>query len=140
MPPSDAKVSRAEYPLISNRSPVQTNDINYIDMLRAMLKSYLSEGYPSERFAAELMGTSVRTLTRKLRAHDLTYGMLIDELRFTVAKEELQESNMRIGDIALSIGFDDQGNFSRMVRRLSGLTPGELRKATRNKVERSAMT
>ncbi len=140
MPPSDAKVSRAEYPLISNRSPVQTNDINYIDMLRAVLKSYLSEGYPPERAAAEIMGTSVRTLTRKLSAHDLTYGMLIDELRFNAAKEKLQTSNMRIGDIALSIGFEDQGNFSRMVRRLSGLTPSQLRKASRNKAERITRT
>jgi AraC-like DNA-binding protein len=135
VPTGDAKVSSAENPLISNSSTVLTDNFNYIDMLRTMLKSYLSEGYPSERVAAKLMGTSVRTLTRKLRTHDLTYGMLIDELRFNVAKEKLQTSNMQIGDIALSTGFTDQGNFSRMIRRLSGLTPSQLRKAARNKTE-----
>jgi AraC-like DNA-binding protein len=140
VPPGDAKVSSAENPLISNSSPVLTNNFNYLDLLRAVLKSYLPEGYPSEQVAAELMDTSVRTLTRNLRAHDLTYGMLIDELRFNVAKEKLQTSNMRIGDIALSIGFDDQGNFSRMVRRLSRLTPSQLRKAARNRVERITTT
>ena len=132
-PPEDAKVSRAGNLLLSETPPVPTNNFNYPDMLRTVLKSYLSEGYQSQRVAAELMSTSVRTLTRKLCAHGLTYKMLIDELRFNVAKELLQKSNMRIGDIANIIGFDDQGDFSRMIRRLSGLTPSELRKVTRSK-------
>lgn len=128
----DAKVSRTENPLLSINPPVLTDHLSDIDMLRTVLKSYLSEGYPSERVAAELMDTSVRTLTRKLCAHGLTYGMLIDELRFNVAKEQLHKSNMRIGDIANNIGFDDQGNFSRMIRRNCGLTPSELRKVSRS--------
>ena len=134
-PPGDAKVSRAENPLLFEKPPVPTNNFNYLDMLRAVLKSYLSEGYPSQRVAAELMGTSVRTLTRKLCASGLTYGMLIDELRFNAAKELLQKSNMRIGDIAYNVGFNDQGDFSRMIRRLCGLTPSELRKVTGSKAE-----
>lgn len=131
VPLGDAKVSRAENPLLSETPPVPTNNFNYLDMLRAVLKSYLSEGYPSQRVAAELMDTSVRTLTRELSTYGITYGMLIDELRFNAAKELLQKSNMRIGDIANKIGFDDQGDFSRMIRRLSGLTPSELRKVSR---------
>jgi AraC-like DNA-binding protein len=138
VPPGDAKVSRAENPLLFENPPVPTNNFHYLDMLRAVLKSYLSEGYPSQRVAAELMGTSVRTLTRKLCASGLTYGMLIDELRFNTAKELLQKSNMRIGDIAYNVGFNDQGDFSRMIRRLCGLTPSELRKVTGSKVERFA--
>ena len=136
VPPGDDKVSSAENPLISSGSPVLTNNFTYIDILRALIRPYLSEGYPSESFVAELMDTSVRTLTRNLRTHNLTYGMLIDELRFNAAKKELQTSNMKIGDVALSIGFDDQANFSRMVRRLCGLTPSQLRKASRNKADR----
>lgn len=128
VPPGDAKVSRAENRLLSETPQVANTNLNYPDMLRVVLKSYLSEGYPSQRVAAELMGTSVRTLTRRLSAHGLTYKMLIDELRFNEAKEQLQKSDMRIGDIANNIGFDDQGDFSRMIRRISGLTPSELRK------------
>jgi len=138
-PPGGAKVSRAENPLQFKNPPDLTDNINDIDMLRAVLKSYLSEGYPSQRVAAELMDTSVRTLTRNLRTHGLTYGVLIDELRFNVAKEQLQKSNWRIGDIAHKVGFDDQGDFTRMIRRLCGLTPNELRKVLRSKAERVAI-
>ena len=129
VPLRDTRISRVANPLLSKNS-------SYTDMLRAALKSYLCEGYPTERFAAELMGTSVRTLTRNLSPHGLTYGMLIDELRFNEAKEQLQNSNIQIGDIAHNVGFSDQGDFSRMIRRLCGLTPTELRNVIRSKAEK----
>ena len=108
---------------------VPAEKLDYIGTLRTVLKAYLSEGYPSERFAAELMNTSVRTLTRRLSTYGLTYGALIDELRFKSAKEQLQKPSARIGDVALSVGFDDQGDFARMFRRIGGLSPREFRNA-----------
>ncbi len=140
VPPGDPKVGNADNPLLSENSPVLASDFSYIDSLRAVLRSYLSEGYPSERVAAVLMNTSVRTLSRRLSNYDLTYGMLIDGLRFNTAKEQLQNSNERIGDIAHNVGFDDQGDFSRMMRRICGLTPSELRKAALSKGEGYTIT
>jgi AraC-like DNA-binding protein len=102
--------------------------LDYVDTLRSVLRSYLSEGYPSQRFAAELMNTSVRTLTRRLAAHDLTYGVIVDDLRFEVAKEHLQNADMPIVEIAQYVGFRDQSDFTRMFRRVGGLTPGRFRK------------
>ena len=127
VPPRDPKVGSADNPLLSENSPVLISNFSYVDTLRAVLKPYLREGYPSEQVAAELMNTSVRTLTRTLSNDDLTYGMLINELRFNIAKGQLQNSNQPIGDIAHNVGFNDQGNFSRMIHRLCGLTPSELR-------------
>jgi AraC-like DNA-binding protein len=101
---------------------------DYIDTLRVLLSPYLRQGYPSEHFAAELMNTTVRTLTRRLSKQNLTYGTLIDDLRFQLAKDYLQNPDMRLLDIALAIGFSDQGNFTRMFRRIGGLTPGEYRR------------
>jgi AraC-like DNA-binding protein len=109
--------------------PVLTENYDYIDTLRAVLKSYLPEGYPSARFAAELMGVSERTLARRLSACGLTYGALIDEVRFTEAKKLLLKPGVRIEDVAISVGFDEQGNFTRMFRRVSGLNPREFHKA-----------
>ena len=78
-------------------------------------------------FAAEVMGVSERTLARRLSACGLTYKALIDEVRFTEAKKLLLEPRVRIEDVALSVGFDEQGNFTRMFRRVSGLNPTEFR-------------
>ena len=109
--------------------PVLTGNFDYIDTLRAVLKSYLPDGYPSARFAAELMGVSERTLARRLSACGLTYGALIDEVRFTEAKKLLLKPGVRIEDVAISVGFDEQGNFTRMFHRVSGLNPREFHKA-----------
>ncbi len=109
--------------------PVLNKNFDYIDTLRAVLKSYLPDGYPSARFAAELMDVSERTLARRLSASGLTYGTLIDEVRFAEAKKLLLKPGVRIEDVAISIGFDDQSNFTRMFRRVGGLSPREFRKA-----------
>lgn len=108
---------------------VLANTFDYVDTIREVLKPYLPDGYPSARFAAALMNVSERTLARRLSARGLTYGTLIDEVRFEEAKKLLRDPLVRIEDVALSVGFDDQSNFTRMFRRLSGLTPREFRKA-----------
>lgn len=95
--------------------------------LRLVLKSYLSEGYSSQKKAAKLMNTSVRTLTRRLAKCGVTYRTLIDDLRFETAKEQLLKSDKRIGDIAVSVGFKHQADFTRMFRRVGGLSPKEFR-------------
>jgi AraC-like DNA-binding protein len=111
--------------------PVLAGNFDYMDTLRAVLKSYLPDGYPSARFAAELMGVSERTLARRLSACGLRYGALIDEVRFAEAKKLLLKPGARIEDVAMSIGFNDQTNFTRMFRRVGGLSPREFRKAAR---------
>jgi AraC-like DNA-binding protein len=105
------------------------DDFDFAGKLRAILRSYLPDGYPSASFAAELMGISERTLARRLSAKDLTYGSLVDDLRFTMAKELLQNSDRQIGEVALSTGFSDQSNFNRMFRRMGGMSPKQFRKA-----------
>jgi AraC family transcriptional regulator len=49
-----------------------------------------------------------------------------------MAREFLQRQDMRIIDVAQSTGFRDQANFTRMFRRISGITPGQFRKLIRS--------
>ncbi len=111
--------------------PVLSKNFDLLDTLRAVLKAYLPDGYPSARFAAALMGVSERTLARRLSACGLTYHTLIDEIRFTEAKKLLQTPGARIADVAISVGFRDQSHLTRLFRRLARLSPKEFRKAVR---------
>lgn len=104
-------------------------DWSCADVLRALLKPYLSEGYPTMRLAADLMDTSPRTLARRLSAEGLGYRALVDEVRFTVAKERLCQPHVRISEVAWSVGFREQTHFTRMFRRIGGVTPGQMRRA-----------
>ena len=112
-------------------NPLLTNNWDVIDKLRELLKSYLPDGYPTARFVAEVMDVSERTLARRLSARGLTYGKLVDQVRFEVAKQLLQKPDAQIGEVARYVGFDTQSNFTRMFRRVSGLSPKEFRKANR---------
>lgn len=123
-------------PALHNRSEsgeaddtVLTGSYDYADVLREVLRPYLSDGYPTARFAAALMETSVRTLARRLSACGLTYRELVDDVRFAAAKELLHHPDMRLSEIAWSVGFSDQSHFTRMCRRVGGLTPGQMRRA-----------
>ena len=123
----DTKAGKAEGLLLNDKLFNPGTGITYLSLFQSVLGSYLSEGYISQRVAAELMSTSVRTLTRRLSEFGLTYGMLIDDLRFKVAKEKLCNTDQPIYDIAHSVGFKNQGSFTRMFRRIGGMSPKEFR-------------
>lgn len=110
---------------------VLSREFDYVKTLDALIKPHLSEGYPSERLAASLMDTSVRTLARRLAESGTSYQTIIDQLRLRVAKRQLLSPDMRIIDVASAVGFGDPANFCRMFRRVAGLTPRQYRKAAR---------
>ena len=133
----DTKVGRADNPLLNDKLHDLTENIDCLEKIHLVLKPYISEGYVSERDAADLMNTSVRTLTRRLSDYDLTYGKLIDGMRFNEAKTLLRNPDMRIGDVAHSVGFEDQGDFTRMFRRVGGLCPKEFRESVMREPDQS---
>ena len=107
---------------------VLAKDFDYLETLRAVIRSYLPDGYPSARRVSSLMGTSVRTLARRLSGHGLTYRAVVDEVRFNLAKKLLSVTGTRISDVACEVGFDDPAHFARMFRRVGGVTPREFRR------------
>ena len=119
----------ARDPGAAGDSLVMADGFDYVDTLVTLLRAYLADGYPSARAAASLMGTSERSLARALSSRGLTYGAVVDEVRFNVAAELLREADARMIDISLSIGFDDPAHFARMFRRIAGLSPREYRDA-----------
>jgi AraC-like DNA-binding protein len=110
---------------------VLTEGFDFVDTLSALLEPHLLEGYPPQRVAASLMDTSVRTLARRLAAAGISYQTVVDRLRLQVAKEKLLDPDMRITDVANVVGFDDPANFTRMFRRVAGLTPRQYRQIAR---------
>ena len=108
---------------------VMADQFGYVDTLTSITKAYLKDGYPSATLAASLMGTSVRTLARTLSARGLCYSAVVDKVRFDTAKKLLLETSLNIEDVSHEMGFKDHSHFSRMFRRISGLSPREYRKS-----------
>lgn len=57
------------------------------------------------------------------RFHHTTVGEFIQQLRVETACRRLRQPKASLSDIALELGFADQSHFSRIFRRLTGMTP-----------------
>lgn len=106
-------------PAVTDQNPVVT--------LRKTIEPYLASGGPPIELAAEIVGSSMRSLQRYLRAQQTSYSELIEQSRFEKASHLLADHDLKIIDVALSVGYDDSSNFARAFRRISGLCPREYR-------------
>lgn len=99
--------------------------------LKLMLPSYLDQGLPMAAEVAEIAGISLRSFQRRLGSLGHTYSSLVDIVRFENASRLLRETDTKIIDIALSIGYADHAHFTRAFRRISGATPRGFREQWR---------
>ena len=85
-------------------------------------------GRPDIQVVAARMGTSVRTLQRRLLAEGLTYSHVLQEARCAAAREMLQDHQRRISEVARRLGYSDPAHFTRAFRRWMGCAPRDLRR------------
>jgi AraC-like DNA-binding protein len=118
--------------LAGNPDLANTNSLSDAQTLNLILVPYLSEGYPTMQFAASLLDYSKRTLARRLTACGTSYQEVVDETRFRMAQTLLTSTDVRIKDVARSVGFSDPAHFSRMFRRFGGVGPRHFRQMAQN--------
>jgi len=95
---------------------------------RHVIRPLLHEGRPSMRDAAEVLGLHPRSLRRKLASENATFEKLRDEVRFTVAQELLDMTDMPISAISLALAYASPSAFVEAFRRWADVTPSHWRK------------
>lgn len=79
---------------------------------------------------ARYLGISVATLYRKLKAEGHTFGDILDDVHFEIAKNYLADSALSVTQIAHIIGFTESASFTRAFARWSdGMTPSQYRRS-----------
>ncbi len=96
--------------------------------LRRVLKHYVGHEKFTLEIAAEIIGTTPRTLQRHLRQAGLTYQKLVDQLLFELALPLLEDEQIKLLDIALTLGYSDGAHFTRAFRRWAGVSPSDYRR------------
>ena len=119
VPPSTVSASSAYEKTVSRE---------FAGSLKQALQGYLNEGYPKIELAAEICCVSKRSLQRHLANSSLTYSELVEQSRFSAAKELLQNPEEKVTDIAFALGYDSPSNFARAFRRIAGISPREYRR------------
>ena len=76
---------------------------------------------------ADQLSCSHRTLTRKLKSEGVSFQQLLDEVRFSMAKQMLYQSSKSTKQVANYIGITNPAVFCRAFKKWSGVTPSEYR-------------
>jgi AraC-like DNA-binding protein len=97
--------------------------------VRNVLRTALMTGHARADQVASLFGMHSRTLNRRLNAFGFGFQQLLDESRFEIARQMLEDSAMEVGQIAELLDYAAPGVFTRAFRRWSGTTPAEWRAA-----------
>lgn len=91
--------------------------------LRRVLRILLVTHRTSLAEVAQLFSMHRRTLNRRLEERGITFRVLVDEVRYEIARQLLENTRMSICQIAATLDYSDTSAFTRAFRRWSGTTP-----------------
>ena len=92
--------------------------------LRCMMKDEV----PKIASVANALGTSVRTLQRRLSDMDESFTGILETARMTSANRLIANGDLSLNQIAQELGYSDQAHFTRAFRRWTGISPAAYRR------------
>ncbi len=95
----------------------------FSDDIRRLLRTQLMRARCSVEGIAELLAMHRRTLSRRLKGRGMSYRGIKNEIRFEIARQLLEDTEVPLGEIAAALGYSEAGAFTRAFRRWSGQTP-----------------
>jgi len=104
---------------------------DFPEQVRAVLRATLATGNAHAERVAALFSMHHRTLSRRLNEYGIGYQELVDETRFEMARQLLNDSDLAVSEIALMLHFADARSFIRAFRRWSDATPAHWRATQR---------
>jgi AraC-like DNA-binding protein len=87
----------------------------------------LPHGQAKADVVAKKLGTSERTLARRLAEEGVKFAEILQQLKASLAIRYLEDHGMPISRIAWLLGFEEASSFSHACRRWTGKSPREFR-------------
>jgi len=100
-----------------------------VEQVRRTLRLLLLRGRHKGDEAAQMLSMHRRTLNRRIKAEGSTFQHVLDEVRFTVARQLLTGTDISLDDVAAMLGYSGVSPFMRAFRRWTGSTPGDWRRS-----------
>jgi AraC-like DNA-binding protein len=95
--------------------------------VKGVLKPLLAKGRPGIDDVAREIGTSARTLQRRLLEEGATFQQLVQEARRELARHYLRHSSLELNETAYLLGYEDAHSFFRAFQDWESTSPGEWR-------------
>jgi AraC-like DNA-binding protein len=97
------------------------------EQVRSILRTALLADHGSADQIATLLSMHSRTLHRRLAASGTNFRALVDECRYEIARQMLDDTDADVCQIAAMLNYADTSAFARAFRRWSGTTPSDWR-------------
>lgn len=97
------------------------------DRVRAALLELLPGGAPPMAAVAHKLGTTARTLQRRLQDEDDSYQGVLSRTRQELASHYLQNTDLPPAEISYLLGYENPNCFFRAFRGWTGITPTQAR-------------
>jgi AraC-like DNA-binding protein len=113
-----------------DRKPLELK--SYRDEDLARIKHHLEEHYTDEEISTrsiyKTLGIPASRVFRLLREeYGLSFKQLLNKMRIEESRRLLRETDVRIIDIALRLGFNDISYFNKLFKKSEGETPSDFR-------------
>jgi AraC-like DNA-binding protein len=105
------------------------------DEVKAVVKRLLAGRRPDLHEVARTLGSSARTLQRRLAQCGVTFQELLEQARRDLARHYLLHSSLDLSETAYLLGYEDASSFFRAFNQWEGTTPGRWRDSRRNPAE-----
>jgi AraC-like DNA-binding protein len=92
-----------------------------------VLRTALLTDHAKSDQVAALFSMHSRTLSRHLKEFGTSFQKLLDEGRFEIARQMLEDSRIEVSQIAMTLDYADASAFTHAFRRWSGTTPAQWR-------------
>ncbi|WKC21219.1 AraC family transcriptional regulator ligand-binding domain-containing protein (plasmid) [Rhizobium sp. SSA_523] len=97
------------------------------EQVKVVLKRSLASGRPDVSNVARDLGTSERTLQRRITEDGTTFRQLLAEARQELGENLLVDQTISIDEVAILLGYQDTSSFYRAFKEWQGVTPQNWR-------------
>lgn len=128
-----AGADAAKHDLIAQQldQALAANSFGFSDRVRGVLHQLVLSGRAATANVAQIFGIHERTVRKRLRHERITLQQLIDETRFELARQLLENTRMPASEIAMALGYADLSAFSRAFRGWAGASPRQYQSRIR---------
>lgn len=115
-------------PSLRKRLADVTADDSFAERVRGALLELLPSGDATLSAVGKRLAVSTRTLHRRLKAEDTTFGEVLNRTRESLARHYVVNDDMSVQQITFLLGYDEPSSFYRAFQGWTGQTPSEFRR------------
>ena len=106
-------------------------DINsdFVSIIRHLIGLFICNKDCSIGEISRVTEIPVRTLQRQLSSHGTCFRTLLNQVKFSLAKDKLKYSTATITEISYQLGYSDPAHFNHAFNRWEGVSPSDYRRA-----------